>query len=335
MKTSFKHHLLAFAIISGICFSLFYHHVSNSTTTGSGMATDVVYYLKIFNGVPLDSIPKHYRYRILHIELAKLVPELPAGLFFISEDQQILFRFGLISLLSLVLAAFSLWLLLLHFNFSPPWALLGTFFWMTGFYVVNWAFQPIPDALSYAAIGFGLVLVQKKKFFLLALWMIPGLLAKETSLLILPFSVLFLNDRKSWIKLCISLLPGILLYAGFRISFPSDFGTVFSAERFTDGIISVVTLNKMTIYRLLSAIWAFHLLWIPLIAGYLIVLRNKPGYLKYTLILAPVLLILPFGINASTIGRLWQLGFPVFIPLILIGMQSFFNRPAGTSDHSV
>lgn len=317
--------MLALAIFSGIGFSLFYHHISNSTTTGSGMATDVVYYLKLYNGTPLDSIPKHYRYRILHIELAKLVPESPPGLFFLTPDQQLLFRFGVISLISLIVAAFSLWLLLLHFNFQPPWALLGTFLWITGFYVLNWAFQLIPDALSYAAIGVGLVLVQRRSFALLTLWMIPALLAKETSLLILPFSVLLLDDRKSWIKLGGSLLPGLLVYIGFRLSFPTDFGAVLTPERFSEGMISVVTFNKKTIYRLLSAIWAFHLLWVPLIAGYLIVLKTKPDFLKYTLILAPVLLILPFPVNASTIGRLWQLGFPVFIPLVLIGLRSLFS----------
>lgn len=325
MTLKLKHHLLALAIISGICFSLFYHHISNSSTTGSGMATDAVFYLKMFNGEPLDSIPKHYRYRILHIELAKWVPELPPGLFFLTADQQLLFQFGIISLFSLILAGFSLWLLLLHFNFSPPWALLGTFLWMTGFYVLNWAFQIIPDAISYAAIGLGLVLVQRRSFILLAIWMIPAMLAKETSLLILPFSILFLNDRKSWTKLGLSLLPGLFVYLSFRMSFPADIGAVLTTDRFAEGMISVVTFNKMTIYRLLSAIWAFHLLWIPLIAGYLVVMKTKPEFLKYTLILSPILLLLPFAVNASTIGRLWQLGFPVFIPLILIGMQSLLS----------
>ncbi|MBN8705682.1 MAG: hypothetical protein J0L62_07380 [Bacteroidetes bacterium] len=321
-----KQHFLALAIISGLSFSLFYHHISNSTTTGSGMATDVVYYLKMFNGTPLDSIPKHYRYRILHIELAKWVPDLPPGLFFLTSDQQLLFRFGIISMFSLILAGFSLWFLLLHFHFSPPWALLGTFLWMTGFYVLNWVFQLIPDAISYAAIGFGLVLVQRRSFILLTLWMIPAMLAKETSLLILPFSVLLLDERKSWIKLGLSLLPGLFVYFAFRMNFQADFGAVLTPERFTDGMISVVTFNKMTVYRLLSAIWAFHLLWIPLIAGYLVVLKTKPEFFKYLLILAPVLLLLPFAVNASTIGRLWQLGFPVFIPLILIGMQSLLSN---------
>lgn len=299
------------------------------------MATDVVYYLKMFNGVPLDSIPKHYRFRILHIELAKWVPELPPGLFFLTADQQLLFRFGIISLFSLIVASFSLWLLLLHFNFSPPWALLGTLLWLTGFYVLNWAFQLIPDAISYAAIGIGLVLVQKRYFFLLAFWMIPAMLAKETTLLILPFSVLFLDDRKSWIKLAISLLPSLFVYFGFRMNFPEDFGSIITSDRFSEGLISVITFNKTTIYRFLSAIWAFHLLWIPLIAGYLVVLKTKPDFLKYMLVLAPVLLILPFAVNASTIGRLWQLGFPVFTPLILIGLQSFFSSSIHTSGQSV
>jgi len=312
-------------LFTGISFSLFYFHISNSSTTGSGMATDAVHYVKMMNGEPLNSIPKHYRYRILHPLLASYMPELPRGLFSLSPDQQILFRFGIPSLLGLILASFCLFLLLRGFEFTIHWSLIGTLLWLTGFYVLNWAFQTIPDSLSYGTLALSLVLIQKRQFWILAVWMVPALAVKETALLVIPFSLFLLDDKKSWLNLGLSVLPAMILYSIFRLTFSADFGSVFTAGNLTSGLETFYSVNTLTPYRLLSTFLSFQWLWIPLVAGYVIIWKTRPALWTHALYFLPVFLLLPLAINASTVGRLWQYGFPVFIPTILIGLMHFFD----------
>ncbi|MCK6602905.1 MAG: hypothetical protein L6Q77_13895 [Bacteroidetes bacterium] len=318
-------YLILVGLFTGICFSLFYFHISNSSTTGSGMATDAAQYVKMMNGEPLNAIPKHYRFRILHPLLASYIPELPQGLFSLSPDQQILFRFGIPSLFGLILASFCLFLLLTGFGFTFHWSLIGTLLWLTGFYVLNWAFQTIPDSLSYGTLALSLVLIQKRQFWILAVWMVPALAVKETALLVIPFSLFLLEEKRSWLKLGLSLIPALVLYSIFRLTFSADFGSVFTADRLSVGLGSLYTANSLTPYRLLSTFLSFQWLWIPLVAGYVILWKTRPPIWTHALYFLPVFLLLPLAINASTVGRLWQYGFPVFIPVILFGMRHFFD----------
>lgn len=315
-----------FLLFTGIGTGMFYHHVSRGGITDTGMAIDAAYYVSAMNGAPLDSIPKHYRFRVGHWFLASHVPDLPPGLFNLTGTQQILFRFGLISLLALTLSCWLLYDLLIRSDFDPVFSLISVILWETSFYITSWIFQPLPDSLSYLAIILCLWLIKQKRFWLAGLLMIPGMLVKETTLAvglliwILPFS------KREYLSSLLWMLPSIAFYWWFRTLFPHESGHVFTPDRFLSGLNNIIAPGAHTLYWLISAFLSWQFCWIPILYGYYLVLKRQVQVPGNLLLIIPLFLIAPFLINASTIGRLWLIGFPAFVILCTIGLEAGYRQ---------
>lgn len=315
-----------FLLFAGIGTGMFYHHVSRGGIKDTGMAIDAAYYVAALYGAPLDSIPKHYRYRVGHWFLASFVPDLPPGLFNLSKSQQVLFRFGLISLLALTLSCWFLYDLLLRLKFDPLFSLVSVVLWQTSFYVTSWVFQPLPDSLSYLAIILCLWLMNQKRFWLAGLIMIPGFLVKETTLAVGLLIWMLPLTKREYVSALLWMLPSVVFYLWFRSLFPHESGEVFTPDRFLSGMNNLIAPGAHTLYWLISAFFTWQFSWILVGYGYYLVLKQPGLASRNLLVIIPVFLIAPFFINASTIGRLWLIGFPAFVILCTIGLEAGYHK---------
>lgn len=325
LKSRILTHLLIFSLFGFSCFSLFYFTFSRNEMKDYGSYTDVIHYVDMYNGVRLDSIPKQFRYRILTPYTAKIIP-LPSGiltkLFDIGSSKKIIhFRFMILNSFFISLTCYFFFLLLIKWNFNFFESLLGGYLFLCSYFVLTWAFMANSDAASYLFLILGLLCIHQKKYSLFGLTLLTGLFFKETTILILIFSLLISSSKKERIYFLISALPGIAAYVIFRFSFNQDFGDIYTLERATNGVVQLFKPGIHHIYFLITCVFSFGTLWIFSSVGLIDIWKNNQQPLKQLSILIPFIIISPFFINAQTIGRIWFLLFPIFIPAGLIGLR--------------
>ncbi|TMQ48777.1 MAG: glycosyltransferase family 39 protein [Candidatus Eisenbacteria bacterium] len=183
--------LLVLLLCLNVALPLIYLSVSRiaiSDPATGGWLGDTGSYIHMYDGVPLDSIPKPFRYRILAPYLARLVPPLPASiasLYQITPDKLIKFRFGAVDFLGLTGAAYFTFLLCETLGFAAAECMIASLLFMTGFPVVNFAGLPLTDAVSYFFLVAAIVCVLRDWDLGLLVMVAVGMLAKETTAFVL------------------------------------------------------------------------------------------------------------------------------------------------------
>src|SRR5438552_9837393 len=186
-----RQRLLVLLLCLNAALPLIYLSVSRiaiSDPATGGWLGDTGSYIHMYDGVPLDSIPKPFRYRILAPYLARLVPPLPASiasLYQITPDKLIKFRFGAVDFLGLTGAAYFTFLLCETLGFAAAECMIASLLFMTGFPVVNFAGLPLTDAVSYFFLVAAIVCVLRDWDLGLLVMVAVGMLAKETTAFVL------------------------------------------------------------------------------------------------------------------------------------------------------
>ncbi len=334
--------VLALLLFLSVAISLVYFPITqyNLYDPGTGgKEGDVALYTRMSQGAPLDSIPKPYRYRVLTPFLARLVPFLPRGMsqFYDVDREKILkFKFGVVNMIGLTLSAYTLFLLLRTLAFSPLEALTGGFLFLTSFHVVTYGGVPLVDPWGYFFLFLGLLCVLRRWYVPLAIVVLLGMLAKETTALLVVY-ILFLP--RSWKERGLALLaclPGLVEYAIFRfVLAPTNIGFQYGVGSALRGILQALVPNRMWAYIAFDGGMAFGAVWLLGLVGWWQSRRADDRTFWRLGFVVPLIMLIPFAIG-SNIGRIWFLGFPVMIPLALIGVRSVLGGAgAGRSERFV
>jgi hypothetical protein len=295
-----------------------------------GRDGDVGQYVRIYQGVPLQQVARPWRYRVFTPLLARLVPAPPQPLlryFDMDADKLVKYHFGMVNLLGLALAG----LLMVGFcealGFTTLEGLLGALLFYTSFTVVNFAGTPLVDAWAYAFLMLGLVAALRGSMAWLLVAALVGMLAKETTLLLVPAVLLLGGPPRTVARKLLALLPGVIVYLVFRFVFypggyghPGDPGTAWST------LISRMQQGPYWAFLLFDGGVAFGLLW-PLAAVGAWSLREARHHPLMRLAwLVPGIMLVPFLIG-SNVGRIWFYAFPALIPLAVTGIRQLLGGP--------
>lgn len=310
------------ASISVVYFPITKFDIHDRATGGE--TGDVAQYIKMYQGVPLDDIPKPYRYRVLTPYLARLVPWLPESVsqfYEIDAEKIVKFKFGMINMLGLAATGFLLFLLCGSLHFSTAESLLACYMFFTSFFVVNYGGVPLVDALAYLFLVLGILSALRKWHSLLFISVGLGMFQKETCVLILISVILLSNPIRLKLKQICLCLPGIIAYLTFRlIALPTTAGYQYSFSSAVNGILDALTPDKSWIYTAIDGGLSFGAMWLLALHGFFLIKHEKDNPLVRLSILIPVVMIIPFLIG-SNIGRIWFLAFPVVIPLSVVSLR--------------
>lgn len=299
-----------------------------------GREGDVGQYVRIYQGVPLLQVARPWRYRVFTPLLARLVPLPPRPLlryFDVDADKLVKYHFGMANLLGLALTG----LLMVGFcealGFTTLEGLLAALLFYTSFTVVNFAGTPMVDAWAHAFLLLGLVAALRGSLAWLLVASLVGMMAKETTLLLVPAVLLLGGPRRAVTAKLLALLPGVIVYAVFRfVLFPGGYGQPGDPGTAWSTLVERMQRGPYWASILFDGGVAFGLLW-PLAAVGAWSLRG-PGrqpLLRLTW-LVPGILLVPFLIG-SNVGRIWFYAFPALIPLSVAGVRRLLSGPRAAS----
>jgi len=297
-----------------------------------GREGDVGQYVRIYQGVPLQQIVRPFRYRVLTPWMARLVPAAPQSLlryFDMSEEKEVKYHFGIVNLVALAVAGFLLVMLCESLGFGTRDGLLAAFLYYTSFPVINTGGTPMVDAWAHAFLLLGLVAVLRGAHPWLFVASLFGMLAKETTLLLVPAVLILHEPARSKATKLLALLPGVLVYAVFRfVLYPGGYGAPSDTATALSNLVYRLNHGPYLWWILFDGGTAFGLLW-PLAAYGAWSLRgaSRDPLLRLAW-LVPAVLLVPFLIG-SNIGRIWFYAFPAVIPLAVAGLRRLLNGSGG------
>ncbi|HTB34679.1 MAG TPA: hypothetical protein VK842_07430 [bacterium] len=289
---------------------------------------DEAHYLAMSRGLPLDQEYRIYRWRALTPWIVGSLPSLPAGL--LGQYQVDSFkleraRFAAWNTLGNLATAWLLMLLMEGLGFSVLQAGLGALLYFTSFQVVTDGAGVLVDPWSYAAIAACLAAGQRKRWALLGLAFGVGLFFKETVVVAAP--MLWLMRPKDGRLRWLALLPGLALYGWFRyVLVPGGQGTPLGLDT---AINSLAQFSRPGLWLYLAEEFTLNFLWLAPLAwlGWRDSARF-PGLRRMALLL-PLLAVTPLLARAE-FARPWFTGFPIFIPLAVLGLWRLAGLRAAT-----
>jgi hypothetical protein len=283
-------------------------------------------YVDQYRGKPLMEIAKPLRYRVLIPYLAAQIPFLPPFLtkyyYNIDENKEIAFRFGVLNGLGTAVTAMLLMAFMENLGFSLWGAGLGALLFLTSHEALINGGAMFVDPWNYAALIGCLLLSQAGSIGWLGLVFAVSLFGKETIVVALPMVYLLGHPRRGW-QLALMLL-GLLPYLYFRaVLFPGGAGLELGPDLMRASIAESFHLSYF-VYTAMEFVLNFHLLaplaWLGRVeaVGRLSVLRRL-AWLFIPLAIGPRLVLCEYS-------RVWQLGFPIFIPLAVLGILALIKR---------
>jgi len=289
-----------------------------------GREGDVGQYVRMYQGVPLEQIARPFRYRVFTPLLARAVPPVPQPLlryFDVDADKLVKYHFGIANLLGLTAAGLLMVALCQSLGFAALEGLLAAFLFYTSFPVVNSAGTPMVDAWAHAFLLLGLVAALRGSLAWLFVASLVGMLAKETTLLLVPAVLLLGGPPRAMARKLLALLPGVAAYAVFRfVLYPGGYGHAGDTGTAAANLVWRLTHGPYWAWILFEAVTAFGLLWLLAAVGAWSL--RGPG--RHPLLrlawLVPAVLLVPFLIG-SNIGRIWFYAFPAVIPLAVAGIR--------------
>jgi hypothetical protein len=303
-----------------------------------GPEGDAAQYVRMFQGVPLEQIPKPFRYRLLTPTLARLVPSPPAALtrnvYDVSPEKIVKFKFAVVDLLALGGAGLFVFLLCEAVGYGGLASLVGSFLYLTLQAVVNMGGAPLTDALSFFFMAAATVCVLRGWSLGLLVSVLLGMFARETTAYVLV-PIVFLHApwraRLTNVLLCV---PGIAAYLVFRMVIaPTRSGWNYSVTDMIDNLRLTLTTPSRLTWVLADGGLAFGVLWVLALAGGVALARRRawtdPRFRLAALV--PVAVTVPILLYAN-IGRLFTLAFPAVIPLALLPVVETFGAGAGARE---
>ncbi len=289
-----------------------------------GRLGDVGQYVRMYQGVSLREVPKPFRYRVFTPWAARLVPPVPQPLlryFDVSPEKLVKYRFGIVNLLGLALTGLLLVAFCEGLGFALRDGLVAALLFFTSFPVINFGGTPMVDAWAYAFLMMGLVAALNERRAWLCVACLVGVMAKETTLLLVPAALLLPGAPRLKAGRLLALLPGAIAYAVFRFAlFPTRTGWSYDPATLATNLADSVTPGPYHWWNLFDGGTAFGLLWPLALLGAWELRRRPHEPLARLAWLVPGLLALPFLIG-SNIGRIWFYAFPVVLPLAVSGLR--------------
>lgn len=295
------------------------HAVKTFKLSDSG---DARQYVRLYEGASLSDVPGPYRYRILVPMAAAAMPPIPQ--MFVHDDatrrdRTVLFRFALVNILGLALAATFVFQIVRQLGMAPFEALAGGLLFLGSLQPMTQGTVPLVDAWSYALLaGCLLALLRKQRLLLVALFSV-GVFVKETIFLV-PLAAWLLDDswNARW-RHGMEFAPATLAYAVFRfILVPSEQPVFWAAS--TKQFIYDTFVSGLRAGDWVQGGLTFGVLWPLSFCGWWVVRGERDHPLSRWAPLVPLILGVPFVLSLN-IGRVWFYAFPVVIPLTLIGIR--------------
>jgi hypothetical protein len=332
-----------FAILTSIATSIVYIGVAKFNLDDPA-TSDVHEYIAIYNGGSIEGIEKPFRYRVVVPELARLVPDPPDVLLRGSDvtgEKIVKLKFGLVNIVFLLLAAWSLFLLLGTLSFGEADAFLGALLFLGSFWVLLLSGIPLVDAGAYGVLAFGCLACARDWRLPLAAAVLVGMFVKETSALLLVFALCFHPAWRTRIAQALACLPGLAAYVVVRLwVWPTSEGYSYSVGKVWGAIPDLFAARP-----LFEIAATFGPLWILAAIGVRAAFARRgdsgapaspavPARLLW-FVAAVVALMLANGgaerwvgavqrggaAGASSFGRTLFLAFPVVIPYALVGLR--------------
>jgi hypothetical protein len=202
---------------------------------------------------------------------------------------------------------------------------LGALLYFTSFQVATDGAGIMVDPWSYAALVGCLVAGQRRRWILLGLAFGLGLFVKETVVVAAPLLWL-LRPKDGWTR-WLALLPGLAAYCWFRyVLFPGGVGASLGWDWIVN---SLAQFKDLHLWLYLAEEFTLNFLWLAPLAwlGW----RDSaavPGLRRMALLL-PLLAVVPLLVK-SEFARPWFTGFPIFIPVAVLGLWRLAGLRAAT-----
>jgi hypothetical protein len=296
--------------------------------SGPGVvASDIAFYVAMYQGKPLQDVERPYRYRVGTPWLAAQVPFLPdflASRYTIDADKVIKFKFAVANMGLLVLTAMALWLWVPKLGFSPREALLTGLLFFGCFHVVVNAGTAMVEAGAYAGLAVGLLAAFGGPAWSFGLAFAVGLFFKETALLLLPAVALAFEGPRRW-RLLAWAIPGLGVYTWFRlVAYPGGAGPQYSLDLAQRSLGYLVS-PSFAAYVLVEFVLCFGPLWLLAGKGWR---QTAPGHpLRRLMPMALLAVAAPFALH-TVYGRVFFLSFPVVLPLAVLGLRELWPETA-------
>lgn len=279
-------------------------------------------YIQIYQGRSLTSIERPFRYRVMVPWLARLMPSPPKWLriyYNINDDKVIQYKFGLVNILGLTLAAYWLFAYLVKMGFAPWQGVLGVMLYFTSFEVAVNSGMATVDTWAYAFLILCFYLLQSKNHPLLGLAVLLGMFFKETTIFCIFGVFAYSKSRKELMKRSLWLIPGTVAYLIFRLKFI----TIQDAPLYSLGMVlknmkGLFDFNHF-LYLTIQFALTFGPLWVLAYLGWKQrrLLPNFPA--ARLLLFASSIMLIPLILPMSP-SRIWFLTFPFIVPLALLGL---------------
>lgn len=314
-------HLAAAATLLylALAVTLAYPAISRYDQNKELYSGDTSQYVEIYQGRPLQEIWSPVRTRVVVPWLASYMPVPPATVlakYHVDEDKLICFRFALVNLLGTAATACFLYLFMRGLRFGQVEAALGGLLYLLSHEVVVNGASVFVDPWAYAAIAASLWLSSKGRPLASALVIAAGLFVKETVVVVLPLAWLLCpaGRRPRFGLQGLALLP----YLAFRIALAGPPGKVYNWQVPLQGLSEMADLHYLAY---MGAEYLLNFFWITPLA--ILGWREASGpwrVLRSAALLLPLFLLGPRLIE-SEFSREWQLAFPIFIPLAVLGLR--------------
>lgn len=269
---------------------------------------DSLPYASMTSGVPLQDVPKPFRYRVVVPFLARLLPH--------ADVHHIQLGWGLLDVVALTLAGWAVFLFLRHRGFATLPALLGGSLFYVSWVVVRYSGTVLVDAASYAALAVAAYAVVSRRTVLLLVSVTVGMAVRETTALVVVLILLIGGPRPVVVRQLAACVPGLAGYAALRLAMPTDLGYSYSLGRIVEAFGSLGTMHGLA-GAVVQFMLTFGPLWVLAVIGWCAAdppLPRRPAWL------VPIVLVVPYLVG-SNLDRVWFLAFPVVLAFSVAGIE--------------
>jgi hypothetical protein len=284
----------------------------------------MIHYLAMADGDAASSIPAPFRYRPFTPWLASHVPDPPQAWLEPNRPlnrQRAHFRFAVVNVLGLALAATGLCLLTSSLAGTRHAGMAAGLIFLTSYHPLRFATLPMAEAWSYAFLVWALWLLLKRRHLALGVVFLLGMTCKETTLLVLPAAALLGSTRQQRVGQALALLPAALTYVLWRTVLWPPPEPLFSVASTRHWLYDLFVSGERFAGNAARASLAFHLFWIPAALAWWRRRGEAVALVRWAW-LVPGILLLPF-LLALVPGRGWFFAFPFVLPLAVVGISDW------------
>lgn len=334
MKKNYFEKITLFLLLLGVSFSICYWAIAkyDLSTDYRACGLDTQNYIKM-SKMEYKDVIRPYRYRVIMPSIVYLLNRYLNINDFLSKyyddvgKKTIQLNFGIVNTFNLAFTAFLLFYYCLYMGFSKSESLVGSFLYLTSFFVVTYFTVPMIDSLSAFFMLACFYALLKGSLGMLGIAFLLGVFTKESTFAVIP--LIMLEKRRFISKELFVCLPGLFLYIIFVIVFKTNLGgNIFSIIGDFNSFKAFTTSyrSNFNLYFIIEAMETFMFLWV--LAFYAILKCKVPVFLKRALWLFILPLITAPIVGVPFVGRVTFYLFPIVIPLSLFAFKHIFLEKA-------